>query len=144
MQFVKISIIAVVIAVVAYFVWPTSNPTEDQAMPVAPQGQALVNVVVPQSMSPNAVLGKKGYDAKCAVCHAENGQGQKGVAPPLVHKIYEPNHHADEAFQRAAALGVKSHHWPFGDMPPVDGITRGDVKMIVAYIRELQRANGIN
>ncbi|MFT6451992.1 MAG: hypothetical protein ACJA06_001479 [Halocynthiibacter sp.] len=62
----------------------------------------------------------------------------------MVHKIYEPNHHGDEAFQRAAAAGVRSHHWGFGNMPPVEGLTRGDVTMIVAYIRELQRSNGIN
>jgi len=41
-------------------------------------------------------------------------------------------------------MGVRGHHWPFGDMPPVEGVTRGDVTMIIAYIRELQRANGIN
>jgi len=29
-------------------------------------------------------------------------------------------------------------------MPAVEGLTRGDIKMIIAYIRELQRANGIN
>ena len=29
-------------------------------------------------------------------------------------------------------------------MPPVKGLTRGDVAMIVAYIREVQRANGID
>jgi hypothetical protein len=28
-------------------------------------------------------------------------------------------------------------------MPPVEGLTRGDVAMVVAYIREIQRANGI-
>ena len=44
----------------------------------------------------------------------------------------------------ATALGVRAHHWSFGNMPAVEGLTRADVKMIVAYIRELQRANGIN
>jgi len=29
-------------------------------------------------------------------------------------------------------------------MPPVEGLTQGDVKMIAGYVRELQRANGIN
>jgi hypothetical protein len=29
-------------------------------------------------------------------------------------------------------------------MPIIEGITRGDIKMITAYVRELQRANGIN
>ncbi len=41
--------------------------------------------------------------------------------PRLVHKIYEPNHHADFAFQRAAAQGVKAHHWKFGNMPKIEG-----------------------
>jgi len=31
-----------------------------------------------------------------------------------------------------------------GDMPPVRGITRTGGTMIIAYIRELQLANGIN
>jgi mono/diheme cytochrome c family protein len=105
---------------------------------------ALVDITVPAALSANAEIGKKAYDAKCAECHGADAVGQNGVAPPLVHKIYEPNHHGDEAFQRAAALGVQSHHWRFGDMPPVKGITRAEVQMIVTYIRELQAANGIN
>jgi len=91
-----------------------------------------------------AKIGQVGFNAKCAACHGVNAAGKDGVAPPLVHKIYEPSHHGDESFQRAAALGVRAHHWPFGNMPAVEGVTRGDVKMITAYIRELQRANGIN
>jgi cytochrome c len=105
---------------------------------------AMVNVTFPASLSDTAQLGKKIYEAKCGACHGENGAGQMGVAPPLIHKIYEPSHHADEAFQRAVKLGVTSHHWPFGDMPPVEGLTVGDVKTIAAYIRALQSANEIN
>jgi len=67
-----------------------------------------------------------------------------GVAPPLVHKIYEPNHHGDMAFLMAARNGVRAHHWKFGNMPPVEGITDAEVITIVAYVRALQRANGIN
>jgi mono/diheme cytochrome c family protein len=104
----------------------------------------LANVLVPETLSQNAQIGQLGYEAKCAACHGANAAGQDGVAPPLVHMIYEPSHHGDEAFQRAAELGVRGHHWPFGDMPPIEGVTRGDVTMIIAYIRELQRANGIN
>ncbi len=60
-----------------------------------------------------------------------------------IHKIYEPSHHGDYAFQMAVTNGVQSHHWPFGNMPPVEGLTQGDVKNIVSYARALQRANGI-
>ena len=107
-------------------------------------GKALVEITVPATLSSNAQIGQRAFETKCAACHGTNAVGQDGVAPPLIHKIYEPSHHGDEAFQRAAAIGVRTHHWPFGDMPPVEGLTRGDIVMIVAYIRELQRANGIN
>ncbi len=87
---------------------------------------------------------KVAFEAKCSVCHGINAVGQRDIAPPLVHRIYEPSHHGDEAFQRAEAIGVRRHHWPFGDMPPVEGLTRGDVAMIITCVRELQRANGID
>lgn len=107
-------------------------------------GTAIAKVTVPQALTADAEIGRTVYDAKCAVCHGPNGVGQADVAPPLVHIIYEPSHHGDEAFQRAVAQGVRAHHWKFGDMPPVEGLTRGDVAMVVSYIRELQRANEIN
>ena len=105
---------------------------------------AMVDVKLPETLSAKAEIGKMAYDAKCAVCHGANAVGQDGVAPPLVHKIYEPSHHGDAAFLIAAKNGVRAHHWRFGNMPPVEGVTDGDVKMIVTYVRELQRANGIN
>jgi len=104
----------------------------------------MVDVLLPASLSANAQIGQKVFEAKCAECHGKNAAGQDGVAPPLVHKIYEPSHHGDAAFLLAAKNGVRAHHWRFGNMSPLEGVTDGDVKMIVAYVRELQRANGIN
>ena len=102
------------------------------------------NVLLPDTLSQNAQIGKLAFEAKCTSCHGTNAAGRDGVAPPLVHIIYESNHHGDESFQRAVAMGVQAHHWSFGNMPAVEGLTRGDVKMIIKYIRELQRENGIN
>lgn len=102
------------------------------------------NVLLPDTLSENAQIGKLAFEAKCTSCHGTNAAGREGVAPPLVHIIYESNHHGDESFQRAVAMGVQAHHWSFGNMPAVEGLTRGDVKMIIKYIRELQRENGIN
>lgn len=107
------------------------------------EGVPLVAVRLPQQLSETALEGKTLFDANCARCHGANAAGQDGVAPPLVHQIYEPGHHGDESFQRAAALGARAHHWPFGDMPPVEGITRAEVTKIISYIRALQRENGI-
>ncbi len=86
--------------------------------------------------------GEQKFVAKCLPCHGAGGVGTK-QGPPLVHRIYEPNHHGDAAFQRAAANGVKAHHWEFGDMPKVDGVTPEEVDQIVKYIRWLQKQAGI-
>lgn len=107
------------------------------------QGAALVEIEVPD-LSDRAKLGKLVFDTSCAACHGENAVGQDGVAPPLVHIIYEPNHHGDAAFLLAAKNGVRAHHWPFGNMPPVQNVSDDSVKLIIDYVRELQRANGIN
>ena len=110
----------------------------------AQQSNALVQIEIPSELSGLATIGKRGFDENCAACHGENAVGQDGVAPPLVHKIYEPSHHGDESFHRAVAMGVRAHHWKFGNMPAIEGLTRADVKAITAYVRELQRHNGIN
>jgi mono/diheme cytochrome c family protein len=88
-------------------------------------------------------MGERAFNAKCAVCHGASAAGREGKGPPLVHKIYEPNHHSDMAFVMAAKNGVRSHHWRFGNMPPVDGVTDADVKAITAYVRALQKENGV-
>lgn len=110
--------------------------------PSGEQGQAMVKVVVP-SLDGTTKLGERAYNENCASCHGANAAGQQGIAPPLVHKIYEPSHHADGSFFLAVKQGVRAHHWQFGDMPPVEGLTQRDVELIVAYVRLVQRANGI-
>lgn len=107
------------------------------------RGEPIATVKVPSELSPDAQIGKRGFEAKCAVCHGVNAAGQNGVAPPLVHTIYRPNHHGDAAFLVAARNGVRAHHWKFGSMPPVKGLTDADLKYITRYIRELQKENGI-
>lgn len=140
-----IAIAAILVAGgVGYAMWSAAPQTADSDTATSMEDGVLADVLLPESLSQNAQIGQLGFEARCAACHGLNAAGQDGVAPPLVHIIYEPSHHGDEAFQRAAAMGVRGHHWPFGDMPPVEGVTRGDVTMIIAYIRELQRANGIN
>lgn len=124
--------------------WLISGTDTSEPTPAADTGSAIVAVNLPETLSGNAQVGETIFSAKCSACHGDLAAGRAGLAPPLVHKIYEPSHHGDEAFQRAVAFGVRQHHWPFGDMAPVDGLTRGDVAMVVAYVRELQRANGIN
>jgi mono/diheme cytochrome c family protein len=129
--------------VVAAAVWLMMPDAEGQLAIANKEGEPLVSIKMPDQLSQEGQIGETVFAAKCAICHGAGGVGRNGLAPPLIHKIYEPSHHGDEAFQLAAANGVRSHHWKFGDMPPVDGVTRADIKMVIAYIREIQRANNI-
>lgn len=94
-------------------------------------------------LMPNPASGKALFDRNCAACHGADLKGSdKG--PPLLHKIYEPSHHGDPAFQLAAKNGVRAHHWKFGDMAPVPQVTPDDVAHITAYVRAEQRKVGIH
>jgi mono/diheme cytochrome c family protein len=99
-------------------------------------------VVEPATLSPVAAAGKALFETNCATCHGATANGTDH-GPPFVNDIYNPGHHADEAFIVAARNGVRAHHWRFGNMPPVQGVTDADVSAIVRYVREVQEANGI-
>ncbi|MDF0666691.1 MAG: c-type cytochrome [Nitrospira sp.] len=86
--------------------------------------------------------GEQKFNANCSTCHGMGGVGTT-QGPPFLHKVYEPNHHGDAAFQRAAANGVKAHHWQFGDMPRINAVTPEDVDHITKYVRWLQKEAGI-
>jgi len=107
-------------------------------------GAPIAEVLVPAAFSSEAQMGERAFNAVCAVCHGANAAGINGTAPPLVHIFYESTHHGDAAFYSAAQNGVQAHHWKFGDMAPVTGLTKADIGNIVAYVRALQRENGIN
>jgi len=111
------------------------------AMPACGQGETTPKSAatpVPADLQP----GEAKFNANCSSCHGPGGMGTK-QEPALVHKIYEPNHHGDAAFQRAAANGVRAHHWEFGNMPKIDTVTPDDVDQIIKYVRWLQKQAGI-
>lgn len=86
--------------------------------------------------------GSELYADNCASCHGTDLNGTE-TGPPFLDVIYAPNHHADEAFQRAVVGGVQPHHWSFGPMAPVAGLSRDEVALIVEYVRSEQEAAGI-
>lgn len=138
---VAIGLTAAVIAFVVYV-----NLRGGDTVAQEPDGSAtgeMIAVALPE-LEGNAVIGQRAFGAKCAACHGPNAGGIEGAGPPLIHKIYEPGHHGDMAFVIAATRGVKAHHWKFGDMPPVEGITEAEVAAIVTFVRTVQVENGIN
>ncbi len=101
-----------------------------------------VAVKLPE-LSPEAQAGGQAFVKNCAQCHGMIGGGTDN-APPLIHRLYEPKHHGDFAFLRAVQHGVLAHHFRFGDMPPQAHVTDAEVGAIVKFVREVQRANGID
>lgn len=93
-------------------------------------------------LMPNPVVGKPLYETHCSACHGADLKGTDS-GPPFLHRVYEPSHHSDAAFQLAVASGVRAHHWEFGDMAPVPGLAPDEVAHITAYIRMHQRRVGI-
>ena len=106
------------------------------------RGPATPASVMVPALSDEARAGHEAFDRHCAVCHGVNGSGS-AAGPSLVHRIYGPTHHADVAFTLAVQRGVRAHHWRFGDMPPQPSVQVGEIGLIVRFVRELQRANGI-
>ncbi|MBE9556071.1 MAG: cytochrome c [Proteobacteria bacterium] len=133
-NYMKYGVVGVMVLGIGLVAWRNFGPSDESAR--------SAQIVAPPQLSAAASLGKKGYDDNCAQCHGGNAAGtDKG--PPLVHAYYNPGHHGDEAFYMAVARGVRQHHWRFGNMPPQPQVTQGQAQMIIAYVREVQVANGI-
>lgn len=135
--------VALALALVLAGIWIWRTNTMPATDPAGETLGPMVDVVVPE-LEPAAQRGEAAFNGICAECHGANAAGVNGMGPPLVHKIYEPGHHGDQSFVLATQRGVRSHHWKFGDMPPVDGLSDDDTRSIIIYVRALQRANGIN
>lgn len=86
--------------------------------------------------------GARLFASNCARCHGQDARGTDR-GPPLIHKTYLPRHHGDLVFHMAVKKGARQHHWHFGDMPPVAGLSPEAVGHIIAYVRREQRRSGI-
>jgi len=133
-RMIMLAVIAwIVFGVVAALVILSRTTQEDTGVTVQ---------VTPAALTDVAMEGEAVFNANCAECHGPNAAGTN-LGPPLIHDIYNPGHHSDQAFYLAAANGVRAHHWPYGDMPAQSQVSRDEVTLVIRYIRELQEANGI-
>ena len=103
---------------------------------------STVQGFAPGPVPAELAAGERRYNQSCRPCHGPLGTGSE-AGPPLVHKIYEPSHHGDAAFQLAAKRGVRAHHWSFGNMPPIPAVDSAAIAGITAYVRWLQQKAGI-
>lgn len=91
-----------------------------------------------------AVAGTDGaslYAQTCAACHGADLRGT-GIGPSHLSVVYAADHHPDDSFRRAVRDGVPAHHWEFGDMPAVNGLSDEQVDAIIAFVRITQSEQG--
>jgi mono/diheme cytochrome c family protein len=81
------------------------------------------------------------YQQFCAQCHGTDLRGTD-LGPSHLSIVYEPNHHGDAAFLAAVGRGSPAHHWNFGPMPPIPGLSEDDIAAITAFVRDQQRIHG--
>jgi len=136
--------VAVILFTGAWLIFMNVDMVNAAGMHHGPAGPVPVETLIKNPSVPFTYsLGLQTFQNKCAACHGQWAEGVAKKGPPLVHPYYRPSHHPDYSFYRAAMSGVKQHHWHFGDMPPVDGITKKDVAAILRFIRWWQVQNGI-
>ncbi|MDH3763970.1 MAG: cytochrome c [Gammaproteobacteria bacterium] len=101
---------------------------------IAHSSAAANEVEIPFELAKGQIL----FEKYCSGCHGLQLDGSD-QGPPLIHPFYKPSHHGDKSFYRAVLQGVRQHHWNFGDMKPVEGMTRGKMDSVVPFIRYYQQ-----
>ncbi len=105
--------------------------------PIQPTA-AAGDVPIPFHLAKGQLL----YEKYCSQCHGARLDGSDD-GPPLVHPFYKPSHHDDGAFYRAVTQGSRQHHWNFGDMPAVAGMTPKKMDSLLPFIRYYQQQKGL-
>ncbi len=135
---------ATMVAVCAIaFACAADSDDAGDASAVAPAPTVTSDAPAPPTTAAAFVVpdGAAVYQQYCAECHGVDLRGtDKG--PSQLSIVYEPNHHGDYAYRVAIREGTREHHWWFGDMPPVEGITDLEIEKVISYIRAEQERLG--
>ena len=81
------------------------------------------------------------YAENCASCHGADLRGT-AQGPSQLSIVYEPNHHSDDSYRAAIRNGAPQHHWAFGNMPAIQGITDDEIELVIQFIRQQQETLG--
>ncbi len=81
------------------------------------------------------------FAGECARCHGRLAEGTER-GPNLIHADYGPRVRTDAQFRRAVREGMPARRG-YGAMPPIEGVSERRLERMIAFLRELQRVNGI-
>jgi len=88
-------------------------------------------------------LGRIIVNEQCAECHGEDATGNSRNGPPLMHPMYREEIFPDFHFRRVLKEGRPSRAWQFGPMPAQPQLSDEDITNVIAFIREVHDATGV-
>jgi len=94
-------------------------------------------------LSAQARQGRVVLNAKCAECHGVDGTGGSKKGPPILHPMYRTEIFPDYQFKRSVREGKREKNWRFGPMPAMPELSDADLDAAIAFVREVQKASGV-
>jgi len=98
--------------------------------------------IIPE-LSASAANGRVLINAQCAECHGVDGTGYSKKGPPMLHPRYREEVYPDHHFKRVLIEGRPQKNWRFGPMPAQPQLSDSDMNDIIAFVREVHDATGV-
>lgn len=99
--------------------------------------------IIPAQLSAGAQHGRTIINERCIDCHGVDGTGGSRKGPPILHPMYRNEIFPDFVFKNSVLNGKREKNWRFGPMAPVEGLSDADVDDVIAFVREVQAATGV-
>lgn len=98
--------------------------------------------IIPE-LSASAQHGREVINVRCVECHGVDGTGGSRKGPPFLHPMYRDEIFPDFVFKRSLLEGKREKNWRFGPMPAMPDLSDEDIAGIIAFVREVQTATGV-
>lgn len=98
--------------------------------------------IIPE-LSALAQTGRDIINTQCMACHGVDGTGFSKKGPPLLHPMYREEIFPDFHFKRVLREGRPQKNWRFGPMPSQPQLSDADMNGIIAFVREVHTATGV-